>query len=212
MANKEYEAEKFIVTGGVSTEFLKGDGTVDSGTYTSGAGTAKQVAYYNSANVIKGEAGFEYNEGTNTFSSDIIEANTYRNVPIMITSNFNHATNTALTYYNIGFNSLTESITAGEQHFWVAPAAGRVRSIAMKNTSTGTTPTATTNKVRVVKNGTTLYTSSNSMVGGGASGMSSAFGLGDSAATFTTLDMIQIQFQANGLWYDTAVTIIIELT
>lgn len=151
-------------------------------------------------------------EVVGTIKATTIDADTYRNVPVMIIGNMDHATNVALTWYNLPFNALTESNTSGEEHFWVAPGAGRIRSIIMRNTSTGTTPTATTNLVRVVKNGTVLWTSSNAMIGGGASGMYSAFGLSDAAATFTTVDMIQIQFQANGFWYDTAVTILIELT
>jgi hypothetical protein len=280
MANKEYESDKFIKTGGTAAQFLKADGSVDSTAYgtayvhpthpgddlsidtnpmtgptiisdldvnvttdtlghvtdanatvatrtltlgdlgftgnadatIAGSGVKNYVAYFDSTSAIAGEAGFEYSSTTNTLTVDNIIADKYTNVPFVINSNFLHSTNAALTWYNMPFNSVSESSTAGEQHCFIAPAAGRVRTIVMRNTSTGTTPTATNNQCRVIKNGSTLYTTTNSVIGGGAFGMYSAFGLNDTQATFTTADVIRIQFQANGLWYDVAVTVLFELT
>jgi len=186
--------------------------TGNAGANLTGSGAKNYVAYFDSASGITGEAGFEYSSTTNTLTSDIVQADQYVNVPFVINSNLLHSTNSALTYYAIPFNSLSESSATGEQHCFVAPAAGRIRSMIMRNTSTGTTPTATTNQMRIVKNGTTLYTTGSSMIGGGAAGMYSAFGLNDTQATFATADIITIQFQANGFWYDTAVTILFELT
>jgi hypothetical protein len=42
-------ASKFIVTGGTSSQFLKGDGSLDSNTYNTGSGAASQVAFFNGA-------------------------------------------------------------------------------------------------------------------------------------------------------------------
>jgi hypothetical protein len=48
-------ASKFIVTGGTSSQFLKGDGSLDSNTYNTGSGAASQVAFFSGTNAISGE-------------------------------------------------------------------------------------------------------------------------------------------------------------
>jgi hypothetical protein len=52
---KSLTASKYIVTGGTSTQFLKGDGTLDSNTYNTGSGAASQVAFFSGTNAITGE-------------------------------------------------------------------------------------------------------------------------------------------------------------
>jgi hypothetical protein len=47
-------ASKFIVTGGTSSQFLKGDGSLDSNTYNTGSGVAGQVAFFSGTNAITG--------------------------------------------------------------------------------------------------------------------------------------------------------------
>lgn len=47
-------ASKFIVTGGTSSQFLKGDGSLDSNTYNTGSGAVGQVTFWNGTNAITG--------------------------------------------------------------------------------------------------------------------------------------------------------------
>ena len=141
--------------------------------------------------------------------ADYVTATGFKNQQIILTANINHS-NTGTGYYNIPFNSLGESISPGEQHFFVSPGSYRLRTIIMKNTSTSTTPTITDNNFRVVKNGTTLWTGSSNLFGSG-NGAYSSNGLNDTDATWAFGDMIQFQYSPTGLWRDVSVTILLEL-
>jgi len=55
------EATEFIVTGATSQRFLKGDGSLDSTTYNSGAGTSGGVAIYDGTNTTTDDANLQWN-------------------------------------------------------------------------------------------------------------------------------------------------------
>ena len=226
-------ADSFTITGLSSgNSFLKANGSLDGTTYNSGAGTSGGVAIYDGTNTITDVARLQWNFISDTLTVQNVDINTdlnvagdvdvtgnleaeyvtavgFKNQQIILTSNLSH-TSTTTGYYNIPFNSLGESISAGEQHFFVSPGSYRLRSIIMKNTSTGTTPTITANNFRVVKNGTTLWTGASNLFGTG-DGAYSSNGLNDTDATWNITDMIQFQFNPTGLWRDVAVTILLEL-
>jgi hypothetical protein len=214
-------ADGYKTPGGTSAEFLKADGSVDSSAFINGSGVGGEVGYFSDSDTLTSSNRFTFDDvtnnltasgtiqGGNLISDDRVTADYYVNIPVMQTSNFAHTSNTALTWYNVPFNSVAESATRGEQHCMVMPYVGRIRKFIMRNTSTGTAPTATTNKFRVLKNGSTIYTSGNTLFGSGL-GMYSAWSLTDTAVTFNALDILTIQFQANNLWQDVAATVLFE--
>ena len=220
-------ADGFKIPGGTSARFLKADGSTDSTQYLSGAGTSGNIPIYDSANVLIDNSDLSFNFITSkvTMGADLdvvgdiaaadisasnVTADSYHNQQVILTSNFNHTSNNALSYYSMPFNSLGESITEGEQHFFVSPGNYRLRTIIMRNTSTGSTLTATSNTFRVVKNGSTLWTGSSNFFGSGQ-GAYSANSLNDSDATWALGDMIQFEFTTNGDWKDVAATMVLEL-
>jgi len=58
-------ASKFIITGGTSSQFLKGDGSLDSNTYNTGSGAASQVAFFSGTNAITGENNLWWDSANN---------------------------------------------------------------------------------------------------------------------------------------------------
>ena len=221
-------ADSFTITGLSSGDsFLKANGSLDGTTYNSGTGASGGVAIYNGTNTTTDSTRLQYNFLSNTLTAfdlnvdnDLqvagdatvtgsVEADTYKGQVILLTANLSH-TSTTTGYYNIPFNSLGESISAGEQHYFVSTGYYRLRTIIMKNTGTGGTPTITTNNFRVVKNGTTLWTGSSNLFGTGV-GAYCSNGLTDTNAVWSFGDMIQFQFNPTGLWRDAAITIKLEV-
>jgi len=128
-----------------------------------------------------------------------------------LTSNFQHTSNSLSAYYFMPFSVGTEITTNQWYNNFVAAYAGRIRKIILKNTNGGTAPTATNTTFQVTKNGSTLYTSGGQTTTAGYN-MYAAATLGDSNATFTEGDRLQVSFSANGLWQNAAASIIIEYT
>lgn len=226
-------ADSFTITGLSSGDsFLKANGSLDGTTYNSGTGASGGIAIYNGTNTTTDDSNLQYNflnstltsrnidvsvdlnvggdvDVTGNLEAEYVTATGFKNQQIILTSNFTH-TSTTTGYYSMPFGSLGESISTGEQHYFVSPGNYRLRTIILKNTSTGTAPTITANNFRVVKNGTTLWTGSSNLFGSG-SGAYSSNGLTDSQATWNTGDMIQFQFNPTGLWRDVAATMVLEL-
>jgi len=130
--------------------------------------------------------------------------------PQTIISTFSHDASTGVYVY-MPFNSLTDTTSLQYYNTFVAPRAGRVRQIILKNAGVGTTPDMTSTTLRVIKNGSTAYTSS-------AQGTLAALNqyvtvtLTDSNVTFATGDKLNFGFNANGLWRGATATMILEYT
>lgn len=54
----------FVKTGGLSTQFLKADGSVDNNTYLTGTGVSGQVSYWNTSTSQTGSTNFTYSGNT----------------------------------------------------------------------------------------------------------------------------------------------------
>lgn len=225
-------ADSFTITGLSSgNSFLKANGSLDGTTYNSGAGTSGGVALYSGTNTITDSNRIQWNfishtlsvqnvevdndldiandlDVTGNITGDNITGSYFIGQQVMLAANFTH-TSTNAGYWNIPFNSLGESLSFGEQHYFVSPGNYRLRSIVLRNTGTASAPTITANNFRVVKNGTTLWTGTNNLFGSG-DGAYSANGLSDSDATWAFGDMINFQFSPTGLWGDCAVTLVLE--
>ncbi len=102
--------------------------------------------------------------------------------------------------------------SAGGDTYWVAPGAGRIRSITIRNVKD--TPTSGNTRFKIYKNGSNLYTSSYiTPTSGGSVGQSVQ--LNDIDHSFANLDRIQIGFQGETSgtdWGSCALTIVYELS
>lgn len=135
---------------------------------------------------------------------------TFRQVDLL--SAFAHASANPSTYNYMPFSGSTLSTSLGTTNTKVAPYAGRVRKIYMKNVPGGSTPTGTTSiTFRIIKNSGVLYTSSAILVSAGV-GQYAELNLGDSDATFAEGDTLSVGFITNGTWRNTGVTIVFEHT
>jgi len=137
-------------------------------------------------------------------------ATTWEWTPQTIVSTFSHDASTGVYVY-MPFGTLTDATSLQHYNTFVAPRAGRVRQIILKNAGVGTVPTMTSTTLRVIKNGSTAYTSS-------AQGTLAALDqyvtvtLTDSNVTFATGDKLNFGFNANGLWRGATATMILEYT
>lgn len=120
-----------------------------------------------------------------------------------------HSANSSANYYFIPINSLTELTSGVYYHLVVAPLSGRLRKVILKNSSTGTAPTATSTKIRVYKNGTqVLETTAETHTA--ELGMSATFNFSDTDVTFAEGDGLNVAFNTNGFWQQTAATFLYE--
>jgi hypothetical protein len=231
MGLKQYESDQFIKTGGTSGQYLKADGSVDSTTYNSGAGTSGGVAIYDGTNTTTDDSNLQYNFLSSTLTSrnldvsvdlnvggnvdvtgniecDTIQADNWTYVPQTFQSNFVHTSGNG--HMSLPFNSLSDEASEGEQHFLVTPYGGYVHSVAFKNTATGTAMTATNMNFRVLVNGFVVHTSS-TLTFTAAARTYKGWVLTSSNATFTAGDDLRFQFQCtSGFWQDTCAVVVLK--
>ncbi len=131
--------------------------------------------------------------------------------PQTIISNFSHDATTG-AYVYMPFNTATD--TASQQYYntFVAPRAGRVRKIALKNAGIGTVPSMTSTTLRITKNLSAILYTSSAQSTLAALGQGISVTLGDSDATFSANDRLNFAFNPNGLWRGATATIILEYT
>lgn len=138
-------------------------------------------------------------------------ATTWEWIPQTIISNFSHDATTG-SYVYMPFNTSTDTTSQQYYNTFVAPRAGRVRKIALKNAGIGTVPSMTSTTLLITKNlSISLYTSSAQSTLA-ALGQGINITLGDSDATFAANDRLNFAFNANGLWRGATATIILEYT
>jgi hypothetical protein len=140
-----------------------------------------------------------------------IKANNYINQRVAWNSTFSHTTG-ANVYIYIPVAYVTEQTADTYFSNWIAAYGGRVRKIVLRGAGTGNTQTATTTIFRVMVNGSTVFTTSAQTVVGTSPNKVASYEFGDSDAVFSAKDRVQVLFNANGLWYNAAVGIIIEYT
>jgi hypothetical protein len=140
-----------------------------------------------------------------------IKANNYINQRVAWNSSFAHTAGTNAWYY-IPVAYIVEQ--TGDTYFsnWIAAYGGRVRKIVLRGAGTGPTQTATTTQFRVMVNGSTVFTTTAQTVVGTSPNKVASYEFGDSDAVFSAKDRVQVLFNANGVWQNAAVGIIIEYT
>jgi len=141
-----------------------------------------------------------------------VKAFNYINQRVAWNSGFNHGSNNAASYYFIPVGYIAESTADTYYNNWIAPYAGRVKKIVMRNTGTSTVPTATTVNFRVSVNGTVVHTGSTITVTGSGLNILASETLSDSTAVFSATDRVQVAYRTNGLWRNAAAGISLEYT
>ena len=141
-----------------------------------------------------------------------VKANNYINQRVAWNSGFNHGSNNAASYYFIPVGYIAE--TTGDTYYnnWIAPYAGRVRKIVLRNTGQSTVPTATTVNFRVSVNGSVVHTGSTITVTGSGLNILASETLSDSTAVFSATDRVQVAYRTNGFWRNVAAGISLEYT
>lgn len=141
-----------------------------------------------------------------------VKANNYINQRVAWNSGFNHSSNTATSYYFIPVGYIAETPTDTYYNNWIAPYAGRVRKIVLRNTGQSTVPTATTVNFRVSVNGSVVYEGSTINVTGSGLNIYASETLSDTDAVFSATDRVQVAYRTNGLWRNVAAGISLEYT
>ena len=140
------------------------------------------------------------------------KADNYINQRVAWNVGFNHGSNNTASYYFIPVGYLAETTSDTYYNNWIAPYAGRVRKIVMRNTGTSTVPTATTVNFRVSVNGSVVYTGSTITVTGSGLNILASQTLSDTNAVFSATDRVQVAYRTNGLWRNAATGISLEYT
>ena len=141
-----------------------------------------------------------------------VKAEKYINQRVAWNSGFNHGSNNPSSYYFIPVGYIAE--TTGDTYYnnWIAPYAGRVRKIVLRNTGQSTVPTATTVNFRVSVNGSVVHEGSTITVTGSGLNILASETLSDSTAVFSATDRVQVAYRTNGLWRNVAAGISLEYT
>ena len=141
-----------------------------------------------------------------------VKADNYINQRVAWNVGFNHGSNNTASYYFIPVGYLAETTSDTYYNNWIAPYAGRVRKIVMRNTGQSTVPTATTVNFRVSVNGSVVYTGSTITVTGSGLNILASQTLSDTNAVFSATDRVQVAYRTNGLWRNAATGISLEYT
>ena len=142
-----------------------------------------------------------------------ISATKYINQRVVWATGFSHATNNSSAYYY--FPVAGYLLTTSNQYYnnFIAPYAGRVRRITIRNVAgTSSAPTATTVNFRVSVNGSVIYTGGNVTIVGSSYNKYAMQDITPSDADFVASDIIQVAFRTNGLWRNAAASISLEYT
>lgn len=156
-------ASKFIVTGGTSTQFLKGDGTLDSNTYNTGSGAASQVAFFSGTNAITGENNLWWDSTNNHFGINTNTPGTaldiHHDQSTLVQLNQTTATNdTRLAFQNNGTAlwRIGNFYNAGANDWGIFDVVGSAQQFSIKKTTGQTFIGAqTTTSGRLVVNNAT---------------------------------------------------------
>ena len=140
------------------------------------------------------------------------KADNYINQRVAWNVGFNHGSNNTASYYFIPIGYIAESVSDTYYNNWIAPYAGRIKKIVMRNTGQSTVPTATTINFRVSVNGSVVYTGSTITVTGSGLNILASQTLSDTNAVFSATDRVQVAYRTNGLWRNAATGISLEYT
>ena len=187
--------------------------TPSSGGIT-GSGVSGRIPVFNGTSSVTSDSVFTFNTSTNVFSAAKIAY-----TPITLNRGiqyfgFGTSPGSTIKLFNLVGNSSQGTNVSSVQgdNYWVAPAAGRIKSITVRNVKD--TPTSGNTRFKIYKNGSNSYTSSY-IQPTGANSVGQSVQLNNINHTFSNLDRINIGYQGQTSttnWGTCALTIVIQFT
>ena len=143
---------------------------------------------------------------------DSVTAPSFINQRVVLAAGFNHTATSGAEYFiPIGYIGTTTS--RNYYNGFVAPYAGRVRKIIIKNHGFGNVPSVEFGTVfKVYKNGVVISSYNQAVSGGMSLGASATITYSDSAATFNAGDILNFSYAPDGSFQQTTSSISLEYT
>jgi hypothetical protein len=129
---------------------------------------------------------------------------------VLVNSSINQSTNVSTSWYYLPMATAGFSTTKQYYDTLTAPFTGYIRTMNLRGTGNGTATTATTIQLRVLKNGTVVYTSGVSNLAGTGSSKYFSISLTSAQATFSQTDRLEFQFKTNSPLYNMAFSFILQ--
>ena len=129
---------------------------------------------------------------------------------VLVNSSINQSTNVSTSWYYLPMATAGFSTTKQYYDTLTAPFTGYIRTMNLRGTGNGTTTSATTIQLQVLKNGTAVYTSGVSNLAGSGSSKYFSISLTSAQATFSQTDRLEFQFKTNSPLYNMAFSFILQ--
>jgi len=196
-----------------STGSLQEWSTPASGGIT-GSGVSGRIPIFSGTSSVTSSSGLAFNTSSKVFTAAVIAF-----TPITLNRGiqyfgFGTTPGSTIKLFNLVGNS-SQGINVSQaqgDNYWVAPAAGRVKSITVRNVKD--TPTSGNTRFKIYKNGANSFTSSY-IQPTGANSVGQSVQLNNINHTFSNLDRINIGYQGQSSstnWGTCALTIVIQFT
>tara|TARA_R100000544_G_scaffold20929_2_gene10225 strand:- start:67 stop:990 length:924 start_codon:yes stop_codon:yes gene_type:complete len=196
-----------------STGSLQEWSTPASGGIT-GSGVSGRIPIFSGTSSVTSSSGLAFNTSSKVFTAAVIAF-----TPITLNRGiqyfgFGTTPGSTIKLFNLVGNS-SQGINVSQaqgDNYWVAPAAGRVKSITVRNVKD--TPTSGNTRFKIYKNGANTFTSSY-IQPTGANSVGQSVQLNNINHTFSNLDRINIGYQGQSSstnWGTCALTIVIQFT
>jgi hypothetical protein len=187
--------------------------TPSSGGIT-GSGVSGRIPVFNGTTSVLSSSGLAFNTTTKIFSAAKIAYTPFTLNRGIQYFGFGTSPGSTIKLFNlVGSSSQGINVSQAQgDNYWVAPAAGRIKSITVRNVKD--TPTSGNTRFKIYKNGSNSYTSSY-ITPTGANSVGQYVQVNNINHTFSNLDRINIGYQGQTSttnWGTCALTIVIQFT
>ena len=177
-----------------------------------GSGVSGRIPVFNGTSSVTSDSVFTFNTSTNVFSAAKIA---YTPVQISVgyqDNPFGNSPGSSIKLLNLsGGQTATANVsTPSTGAYYVAPQAGRIKQIVLRNVNTQ--PTSYSTRIKIYKNGSNTYTSSYA-AGTGTNAIGWYVDFDDIDHDFSQYDRIQVAFQgsnSNTNWEKFNLTLVIQ--
>jgi hypothetical protein len=129
---------------------------------------------------------------------------------VLVNSSISQGANVSTSWYYLPMVLTGYSTTKEYYQTLTTPFTGYIRTMNLRGTGNGTATSATTIQLRVLKNGTVVYTSGVSNLAGSGSSKYFSISLTSAQATFSQTDRLEFQFKTNSPLYNMAFSFILQ--
>ena len=140
--NNAITAGQYIVSGGTSTQFLKGDGSLDSNTYNTGSGAVGQVTFWNGTNAITGGNDLFWDSvnghlgvNTNVPGTALDVHHDQNTVAILNQTTATNDVRIGFQNNGVGLWRIGAFYNAGANDFGIFDAVGNIQPVTVKKTT-----------------------------------------------------------------------------